>query len=730
VQVIHPLGQSERFEYDDAGRLTLADAGAGALRYEYDGRGWLERVLLPNGASEEYAYTNDGLVASVVDSRGTTSIEYDALTRSVVRVTEPDGAYVRYAYDAMGNRTLLAHAAGAGQPESVIRYAWDALHRLEEVVDPDGGVTAHTYDASGNLIALARPNGVVTELVYDQRDRLVSVAERAPGGVVLDGEQYTLDAMGNRLREERSDGRSVEYDYDASYRVVAERHYGPTGVLIHQTSYAYDAVGNLVERQGSAGAATFVYDANNQLLAGDGVAYDHDDAGRRIAETRVGTGGATEKTTYAWDARDRLVRFEPPGAAATTYQYDAFGRRVGKSGPSGIHRFLVDRGSLTGFGQLLSDTSPSGPAHGWIHGTRLLQSRSGAAVRHHHADALGSTRILTDGTGTITDLVEYSAFGSVLQHAGDSDVRHLFAGEELDRESGLYYLRARYYDPRAGRFLTRDPAPGRETDPLSLNEYLYALANPVNRVDPSGQTTLMEQAVARAIEAYNKYGQTLANIVRKKEKAERVIGDNMRYIGGALSIYAIQDAVTNPTRPMRWFGAGASVQGTFDLSKFFPGVSGSVSTVASLLLGRTAIDLLGAAKVDFDLGTRCRGSLHAAVFFANTPGRRVNLSKKVWDVVLCPAFFASPPLPKASDGIDGKPSMAGIMVHEFTHISLRTRDQAYLCDYKGGFGKRGVLTLLPGFAFANADNYRCWVRDAALGFGNAWLDVEFVRRGL
>ena len=607
TRVIHPLGQTEDFGYDHAGRLTAADTGAGLVRREYDARGWLERILLPDGSSEAYEYAPDGLTTAVTDARGTTSIAYDVSTRRILRVTEPDGAYVRYEYDAIGHRTLLAHAPGGGQPENVVRYTWDELDRLTEVIDPDGGVTVHSYDAAGNLVELVRPNGVKTELAYDLRSRLVSVLELASGGAVLDGEQYTLDAAGNRRHVDRSDGRKVEYDYDALYRVVAERHFGPTGVLVHQSTYAYDAVGNRVQRQGSGGAATFVYDANNQLLAGDGVTYLYDDAGRRIEETRMGPGGAPETTRYAWDTRDRLVRFEPFGDAPTHYQYDAFGRRIGRSGPAGPHHYLVDSESLTGFGQLLSDTSPTGPTRSWIHGARLLQSRSGTSVRNHHLDALGSTRLLTDAAGSITDLADYLAFGTTLQRAGASDVRHLFAGENSTpsrrsttcarattiRDRGLPHARS-----RLGR-----------SQPSGLSApVLYAHANPVNRTDPSGQTTLAEQMVAQAIQAFNKYGQTLLNVVQQKEKAERVVGESMRYIGGALSIFAIQDAVTNPSRPLKWFGGALAAGGRVDLSEYLPGVTGSIEFAASALLVKTAIDLLGAAKVDFEvLGSRCGG---------------------------------------------------------------------------------------------------------------------------
>ena len=86
----------------------------------------------------------------------------------------------------------------------------------------------------------------------------------------------------------------------------------------------------------------------------------------------------------------------------------------------------------------------------------------------------------------------YDAFGRTLNQTGAAANSYQFAGEQRDSALGLDYLRARYYDPATGRFVSRDAFPGSAAQPLSLNKYLYALANPVNRTDPSGNITLVE----------------------------------------------------------------------------------------------------------------------------------------------------------------------------------------------------------------------------------------------
>ena len=107
-------------------------------------------------------------------------------------------------------------------------------------------------------------------------------------------------------------------------------------------------------------------------------------------------------------------------------------------------------------------------------------------TRYYHADGIGSIRRLTDETGTITDGYTYTAFGELLAHTGTDPQPYAFAGEPLDPNSGFQYHRARWMDPRTGRFVGMDPFAGREHEPATLHKYQYALASPLSKVDPSG----------------------------------------------------------------------------------------------------------------------------------------------------------------------------------------------------------------------------------------------------
>ncbi len=97
---------------------------------------------------------------------------------------------------------------------------------------------------------------------------------------------------------------------------------------------------------------------------------------------------------------------------------------------------------------------------------------------------------MSDESGVITDSYDYEAFGQLLNESGNAENNYRFAGEQLDENLGQYYLRARYYNQRTGRFTQQDTYMGNSQDPVTLHKYLYANADPVNYTDPSGKISL------------------------------------------------------------------------------------------------------------------------------------------------------------------------------------------------------------------------------------------------
>jgi RHS repeat-associated protein len=87
---------------------------------------------------------------------------------------------------------------------------------------------------------------------------------------------------------------------------------------------------------------------------------------------------------------------------------------------------------------------------------------------------------------------EYDAFGNALVTTGSTPNEMLYRGEQYDSDLSLYYLRARYYDPSTGRFMSRDPLDGQLADPASLHKYLYANGDPADLIDPAGRAPMLE----------------------------------------------------------------------------------------------------------------------------------------------------------------------------------------------------------------------------------------------
>jgi len=102
-------------------------------------------------------------------------------------------------------------------------------------------------------------------------------------------------------------------------------------------------------------------------------------------------------------------------------------------------------------------------------------------------DRLGSVRLVIDDGGTVQNYYTYEPFGQTIESGGTLDNPFRFTGQYFDSEIEEYYLRARQYNPRIGRFTSRDPIGGEFQKPLTLHKYLYCRSDPVNHIDPNGR---------------------------------------------------------------------------------------------------------------------------------------------------------------------------------------------------------------------------------------------------
>ncbi|MBN1887926.1 MAG: VCBS repeat-containing protein [Thermoflexales bacterium] len=487
--VLHnlPLGQSERWTYDAMGRL-VAYTGFNGLTttVEYDQLDRPVRKVYPDGSSLVITYTQNQRVGAVGLAGGVISYLYDA-NDLLSQVTYPNGAWVTYTYRYDGQRLAM------GTPEGVTRYGYDSLSRMATVTDSSGGVTSLAYDLVGNRTVMTYPNGSVVRYTYDDLNRLTGAINARSDGSLISAYTYTLGIGGHRQQVQEFDGtntRTVRYVYDELYRLVAEQVYDDPVRGTFFVTYTHDAMGNRLNRVHSLdGTSTYEYDANDRLITetlpgGGQRLYGYDAAGN---QTQVSHGGVI--TSYSYNARNQLVGISSSTGFTTTYSYAHDGVRLSRSDASGTVYYVVDVAADSALPRVLLEMDSSGGvlAH-YSYGQDLapLSVERGGSLYYYHSDGHSSTRALTNDSEAVTDRYTYDAWGDLLHSSGSTANDFLYNGQQYDPNSGYYFLRARYYDARSGRFITRDPVRGSLEDPLELNTYLYARADPVNYSDPSG----------------------------------------------------------------------------------------------------------------------------------------------------------------------------------------------------------------------------------------------------
>ncbi|BAZ50329.1 YD repeat protein [Nostoc sp. NIES-4103] len=486
--MILPLGQRSEMNYDKVGNLvTITDFNGDVTTYNYDVRDRLITKSFSDGTpTETFTYTLTGELATVTDNRGVTNYGYDERDRLLFR-TEPDGRTISYTYDLAGNILTLAVPSGR------TTYTYDALNRIDTVIDPDSGITRYTYDAVGKLIKTEFPNGVTENLQYDLLNRLTYVENRNSTGIIS-SYAYTLDAIGNRIKVEENDGRIVEYNYDDLYRLTQEKI---TDILAGNKTveYKFDPVGNRLQRIDLVeGTTTYTYDANDRLLeeilGGKVTQYQYDAIGNLTAKLENGETLAE----YEWNAKGELVAVEVTENGETgriEFEYDHNGIRVAINVDGEETRFLIDSNQQE-YAQVIEEYQANGNVNTtYTHGWDLISQDNGNERTYYQVDGLGSTRLLTNNNGAILVEYDYDAYGNLTRKVGDANNNYLFAGEQFDEAVDGYYLRARYYDPATGRFVSRDSFAGFNDRPLSLNDYLYVEGNSVNAIDPSGEVALL-----------------------------------------------------------------------------------------------------------------------------------------------------------------------------------------------------------------------------------------------
>ncbi|MBI4492852.1 MAG: hypothetical protein HY690_08685, partial [Chloroflexi bacterium] len=343
-------------------------------------------------------------------------------------------------------------------------------------------VTATVYTSQGSLVrTLTRSQGKGDQsLTWDGKNEAGEIQATGTYTVRLnatDAEGLTAPEQTVSLAISRQ--ASTLYGYDHLYRLAGVA--APSGL----TSYVYDGVGNRTTMTRGSGT-NYSYDRADRITTAGTMSYTVNSNGNLVARG---------PDTFAYDQANR-VKTATIGSTSSTYGYDGDGKRVSATvGANSTVTYYDVNGSLP---VVLDDGTRK-----YVWGLGLAYAVDNAGnVEVYHEDGLGSVRAITDASAQVVQTYQSDEFGvaSLTQVApGVQSQPFQYTGEPRDGETGFVNLRARLYDPATGRFLQRDPFPGFDTDPLSLNRYSYVANDPINATDPSGQNPLLAACAGGAL---------------------------------------------------------------------------------------------------------------------------------------------------------------------------------------------------------------------------------------
>jgi RHS repeat-associated protein len=545
------------YQYDSVGNLIeLTDANEHITTYAYDGDNRLVKECYADGFCRSYTYDCAGNIISRTDQNGNiTEYTYSDLYFLLQRTypTPPDapvslpdimtydlsgrmltatrGAwFVTFAYDG-ANRIIQTVQNGR-----TITYTYNIPARIETITYPGGRtitesmdlrsrlsqindaaspppIVQYSYDPGNRVLQRIYRNSASAVYSYNNNNWIINLQHSSTGGPIA-GFGYAYDNEGNKQFEQKLQDltHSEAYQYDNIYRLIHFQIGSLVGSTIPlpttQTQYTYDPVGNLL--QVGPGPIrplpeTLTYNAANELTtitvdANPPIPLSYDSNGNLIADATY---------SYAYDEENRLIAVtrNADSVVVGQYQYDALSRRVQKiANPSGMPtttRYFYDDQ------RIIEEQDPSGTTQAtYVYGDyidEVLTMDRGGQTYYYHQNALWSVEAITDPAVSVVERDAYDAYGAPTTAPSAIGNPYLFTGRQLDGESGIYFYRARNYDPLKPRFDQRDKvefswdsqcaseADAAEPDACAIyprpstNLYFYVSDNPINRVDPFGE---------------------------------------------------------------------------------------------------------------------------------------------------------------------------------------------------------------------------------------------------
>jgi len=374
-------------------------------------------------------------------------------------------------------------ASRSTQSNVTTSFTYNQRGFLTGTDDPTGH-TGITRDAGGRAVTVGFSNSAERQISYDPVGRALHIQYVDATGTTLIALEATVDLLGRIDSLTETGGRTSTYGYDALGRLSHEEITTPSGTTVYD--YSYDANSNMIQRMVDGVAQDFIIGEGDLILSDTDSNYAWNANGNLVSRTT-----ATQTEQYTYDSRNRLVRYGRSGVDSVSVEYSY--------APDGLLESRSKNGVTTYFtwdrnGPLPLLLEIGGSSRQFM--TRYLydgifpiaEISSNGEVLHHLRDALGTLRARISEAGVVVEARSYDAFGR--QIAGAPSPVGYTGGYE-DEDTGLVFLRSRWYSPAMARFTTRDAANIDPLDPRSLNRYTYSFNDPVNRFDPSGQVTLI-----------------------------------------------------------------------------------------------------------------------------------------------------------------------------------------------------------------------------------------------
>jgi len=543
----------------DGLRTALIDPNNQTLQFDYDVEGRLLKTTTMDGNFWQASYNAQGQISQTTNGRGDVSqYAYDAASQ-ISLITE-DFTNISYEYDENGNRIKVVDTSLSAPPipGRTWLYTYDALDRLSSHTDHNGNVIEYKYDAIGQLTKLIYPDARQVNYTYDKVGQLTQVVDW-----VNRQTKYEYDVLGRVSKAVHSNGLYTQYTYDEVGQLKKQETKNIISASLINYDFSYNQLGLMTgetgfdsQRYQDAGmAAQMGYISDNRLSELLSVGMNSYDADGNMNYGWVNG----ENRDLNYDTRNMLTSIHNVGSAVNDFYYDynPDNQRISKS-ENQLHTSFIVNPAAT-LEQVLMETDENNVTQSWyVYGLGLIGRQDSAGnYQTYHYDYRGSTVALSNNSGLLTDRYYYAPFGELVKHEGVIEQPFAYNGRDgvMTDASGLYYMRARYYNPELKRFINRDVLLGNAVLSSSLNRYGYVQGNPAMLVDPKGNYPLaVVGAAVGGVFSAGVYGATVYFDDSKDF--------NWYEFGGAVAGGAVGGAVATITGPAVLMGAISGFSGS------------------------------------------------------------------------------------------------------------------------------------------------------------------------